>query len=293
MERRSILREEKDNKIAGFSEKELSIFGLTSIETKIILCLLERGLCGVSKISRVTSIPHTSIHSAIRRLREQGFVRRVSKGYASIWKVVSLEKIRKNLNKALKPFGNSLSQVGLCEQDGLNVSDETHSRIFEGISSILKIYQWFFLNNYGGVVREVHGTESFRNMIKKVGKESMAYLNDIRVINRVYAEIILSKSSLEVYREYATVNRSWAVKLGKNNDVVYLASEEGLEKDLHIIIADNSAVIIDWERETLELIRLASTHKILGLFFQNLKASGELTGYFADLPYLFEEKGRS
>ncbi len=279
----------KDGETGDFSAERLKIFGLTDIEIKIVLCLLNVGPYGVSKISRVTDIPHTSIHSAIRRLKKQGLVRRVSCGYSSVWEVVGLEKIYKNIAHSLELFEHSPPQESLNEQTDANVSGETPFQVFKGVESVLRVYQWFFLNHYGEVVREVQDSESFKSLTTVLGKEMMVQLSDFKIINHTRSEIIVEEPFLDVFNTYAKINSLWFAKLKNSDFLIRTVSRKNLEKNVHMIIAHNSAIIIDWDSMTLELVKKSSLHKLLCVFFQNLNTVSEpLNQPYSG--YLFEEK---
>lgn len=282
-----------EGRVAGISEKELGIFGLTAVEAKIILCLLERGSLGVSKISRETDIPHTSVHSAIRRLQKQGLVRRLSKGYSSIWKVVGLEKIHPRVSKALKPFGSELSQEELEEYMGTIVPNETNFQTFRKIGPVLRAYQWFLLNHHGECVREIQGIGSFECEIQTLGKETMAQLSDFRVTNRIRTELIIVKSSLDTYPTYVATNKPWAVNVEKSNTSVYIVLDESLEQKTHTMITNNAAIIVNWKDVTLELVKTSDLLKLLNVLFENLKKNGEFFDYSAYIQHLIEERGKA
>jgi len=283
----------KIGKTAGISEKELSIFGLTSIEARIVLCLLERGHCGVSSISRAIDIPHTSVHSAIRRLGEQGFVRRVSKGYASVWKVVGLEKIRPKISKALKPFGSEFSKEELEEYVGAKASDREDFQVFREVEPILRVFQWFFLNHRGENVREIQGANSLKQSIHRLGGETTAQLSDFMVTNQIHTDLVMTQSSRDTYGEDVVADLRLATSLRNRIITSHLIPDEYFKQSTHTMIASNAAIIVNWDETTLELVKESNFLKLLTGLFENLKKNGQFFDYSAYIQHLIEERGKA
>jgi len=277
----------------GISEKELGIFGLTAIESKIVLCLLENGLTSVNKISRVTNIPHTSVHSALRRLGDQGLVRRVSKGYASIWEVVGLEKIRPKISKALKPFGSTLSTVDLDGYVDTNVSDRADFQVFRKTEPILRVIQWFFLNHRGKNVCEIQGINTLKHMIKKLGGETMAQLNDFMVTSQIHTDLIITQSSIEVSSKYVSTDLRLASSLKNRSITAYIAPDECFEQGIQTMVASDVAVIINWEEARLELIKDTNILKLLIGLFECAKKNGQFFDYSTYIQHLIEERRKA
>jgi len=259
---------------AGISEEELAIFGLTSAEAKIALGLIELGPTGVSKLSRETRLPHTTVHSAVRRLREQGLVRRVSKGYRSVWKVVRVESIRKKLNIALKPLEGDVTRETLGESLGVKVPETTEFFVFRGIDSLLRVYQWFFLNHRNDCVCGIQTAHSSESIYKKLNYETVAQLNDAVKTNKIIMDAILPESIMSFYRQNVAQNRRLASSIEGRTTSVHLIPDKLLSFNADMVIARDTAFLANWEEETLILIKNPDFITLLQNMFEFLKQAG-------------------
>lgn len=172
-------------KEAGISEEELEIFGVTDAEADLLIALLELGPTRVSRLAREADMSHTTAHSALRRLRDQGLVRRVSKGYASVWKAVQAPKIRKKIDEALKPFEFGISKEQLEHETGAKVAEHSDFFIFEGIESILKAFQWLFLNHRGERIECMQSPDALHMMEQKLREDQKMAMNEAILANNV------------------------------------------------------------------------------------------------------------
>jgi sugar-specific transcriptional regulator TrmB len=82
------------------TEKQLSYLGLKDTEMKIILSVSKMGK-PIAMISRHTSIPRTSIHYMIKKLKEKSYVFPVKIGKRIYWRS-NMPKIVRHLNNLNK-----------------------------------------------------------------------------------------------------------------------------------------------------------------------------------------------
>lgn len=175
----------KIGKEAGISEEELAIFGLTDAEAKLLLALLELGPTQVSKLAREADMSHTTAHSALRRLSEQGLVRRVSKGYSSVWEVVQADKVREKLQKALAPFELGISKEQVEIETGAKVLETGDFFIFDGLEDMLKALQWFYLNHRGQEIGHMCPESAQNQFHMKLDESQKMALNQAILTNLV------------------------------------------------------------------------------------------------------------
>ena len=275
------------------SEEELGIFGLSSAETKIIIGLIEQGPTGVSKLSRETGISHTTIHSALRRLRSQGLVNRVSKGYASVWDVVNVDKIRKRLNRALEPLEADVSRENVNKKLEFEPSNVKEFFTFQGVEALLKVYQWFFLNHRNNRVCGIQTTHSAETLYTKIAPELIAQINAVVNDNRVVVDAIMADSVKAFYERHMPQNRYIVRSMESRMASVHIIPDLFMDFNADMIISHDTAFIANWESETLILIKNPDLIKLLKNLFEFLRYAGKLFDQKDFIHKLIEEKRES
>jgi sugar-specific transcriptional regulator TrmB len=241
-------RVSKEGRVIDISHEELVIFGLTSAEGKILLGLLEQGPTRVSQLSRVTGLSHTTVHAAIRRLAEQGLVRRISKGYSSVWTAVRLEQVRERIKEALLPFSSGLSKEELEREIGVEVEERGEFFFFEGTQNMLQVYQWLLINHRNERFFALQTPLAAKLIQQKLTSAEISAIKDSIAENKVILSILLPVFNL-------------------NSDV---------------LVASDMAILANWEEDVLILVQ----NKYLVVLLQNVLRfsgfSGEIlasTGY--------------
>lgn len=267
---------EERQKVREISEEELAIFGLTEAEARVVIGLNELGPTRVSRLSRKVGIPHTTIHAALRRLKEQGLVRRVSRGYSSVWKVVSPEKIQKAFHRAFEPLGGDVTRENLEKNLGIEVAESPDFFVFKGVAALLKMYQWFFLNHRATVVRNIQTSRSLAAMQQKLDAETMAQLCDIPRTNRVSVDAVLGEEMEGLFRENIVQNNVFFKSILERNNSTTLLPGSFLTSNVDILMAKDTGFIANWENETLILIKNPDFTDFLYSLFGFLHHAGRL-----------------
>ncbi len=92
---------------------ELRAFDFTDAEEKIVETLSFMQNVSVSKLSRKADVPRTTVYSALLRLKERGFVRRVRKGQRSLWVRLFVLSLSLSLN-TVRNQNRSKTNLFIC-----------------------------------------------------------------------------------------------------------------------------------------------------------------------------------
>ena len=280
-----------EGEIQNILGSKLSIFGLTDIEAKIVRKLTKSGSMGVSRISRETNIPHTTIHSALRRLGKQGLVRRLSRGYFSVWAVTQAEEIQKRLDRAVHSIGSDVSRERLEKKLDIGIPETEEFLTIKGAHAMLKVYQWYFINHRNDRISNIQTTHSLETIYKKLDAESVAQLNDLVKENRIEIDIVFADGIKSFYQYVAVQNKRIAKSMEEKATSVYLIPDLFMDFNAEVIVSHDLAFVANWEYETLILIKNHDFVRLLQNLCAFLKHTGTLFNQKVFLQHLIEERG--
>ncbi|MBN1617819.1 ArsR family transcriptional regulator [Candidatus Dojkabacteria bacterium] len=135
-------------------QKYLESIGLSSVESKIYLKLLEVGSCSISEISRKTELPRTTVDRHLHRLSNKGLISKTVRKSTKLFtaetplklslllsdKAIELEDRLSNIKKKQKKLGSIVKNI----QKLLPESDESENlsiKYFEGVTGVQNTYK--------------------------------------------------------------------------------------------------------------------------------------------------------
>ncbi len=123
--------------------KIITDIGLSELEAKVYLAILQLGEATVLKISRVTEIKRTTIYHIIESLKQKGLVSEDVRGLKSFLIVEDPQKLSQLLNARAKTFEGILP-ILLAQYQTKNKTGDT--KIYTGTQAIRSVYD-DLLNN--------------------------------------------------------------------------------------------------------------------------------------------------
>lgn len=275
------------------SSDQLRVLGLTRAEEKVLDALLKGGTMSVTALSRFSRVPRTTIHAVLDRLHSRGLVRHVDSTYRSLWRVVGRSKLQNRLASGITYFDEHLSAQEISEKIGVNVSEKTQFLTFQGLDSLLKVYLWFFLNHHGQRLRGIQSNLSSETIVKKLGAEKTAQINDVVKTSRIIVEAILPESVVNLYRNIATKDLGLLKTVEGRTTAVHLVPDALLQFNADLLLGRDTAIFANWDEEVLVLIRNPEFTKMISNLYDLMAQMGKSFDQNAFVRGLVEESRKS
>jgi len=234
---------------------EWEILDFSEPEAKVVHALREKGPLSVSALARVAKLPRSTANYALRQLSERRLVRRVSKGYASVWRLVKPKKLERELEEAAEAFGIVDEKERIQEEAGVRVSETSEMLIYRGAQHILKVYANIFLHSGAKRVRAVQTASAAEEWMKRVTLPVTSELNEVIKKSGVIVEAVLPEDITDVYRRFAHHDSTWARSFEGRTQAIRLVPQEWLSGKAEFFIFGDRVVLTNWQDETLMLVR--------------------------------------
>lgn len=251
------------------TKDNLKVFGFSNAEAQILFVLDEAGPVTVSNLSRKGDIPRTTVYSALLRLKDRGFVRRVTKGQKK-WKIVQRSKLKRLVQENLNHFDSSADVAEKEEIVGGIDAEEVGITVYRGKRQIQKAYESMLDLSKAERVFAIQGNKSAELALKKLEKQ---YLFDFH------------KKFREAHIIMEGINGKFALDLFKGLDVSTLRSylnrmlitsilpDRYMDFDEDVLVFRETVVFINLNEEIVIIVRnkaLVEMFNHFAVFFQDM-----------------------
>ena len=174
----------------------LSLFGFNIREAAVLRALAGGQTESVSNLAKQSGQPRTSVHAVLQRLHDHGWVRKVSVGKRTHWRLVSPARIRRKI----ATFLESLEQTHTTHlpDSGVERIDlkEVGIKVFQGREQIQAAYVQFFQkpDQRLYVVQGHQFVIAYQSSV--FTKESELLLKQVMSSNNVIIEGVMAESNL-------------------------------------------------------------------------------------------------
>lgn len=157
------------------TEDNLKIFGFTEAESQVLLALFELGPVRVSALSRKADVPRTTAYSALLRLKERGFVRKISKGHFNRrWRITRISKLKHLVKQSIEEFDterdSSKKDEPLGIVEGIDAK-EVGIMVYRGKQQIEKAYETMLDLSKTERVFAIQGNKSAKSALELLDRQ--------------------------------------------------------------------------------------------------------------------------
>lgn len=266
---------------------EWRLFDFTDVEEKILIALLERGPTIVSKISCITDIPRTTIYSALLRLKDRGFVKKITKGQKK-WKINKLSKIKNLTKQGLNDF-EEYKQYGEEIVGGID-ANEIGVTVYRGKQQIEKAYEKMLNLSKAERVFAIQGNRSAKLVFKRLEKQYILDFHKKFKKAHIIMEGINGEETMNLFKNL-TINE---LKSHLNRMLIAtILPDQFMDFGLDIVVFRDIIIIINLDKELVIFIKnrdiVEMFHKFV-LFFQEYGRKINFNKYIWNI---IEEKQRA
>lgn len=264
------------NKCVSTQRSDLQILGLTDVEYQVFTAVcFERSLT-VTELALKAKVPRTSALPALNRLCERGLVRKVSLGKKTLWKKTNPEKLRRSISELAAQLAIE-SQLALLEQDVLvKISTQSEFMIIKGAKNILKFQEKGILENTGQRSYLIQGSKTGKVVERLNLSAEFTRLNALIKERGIITELLISEKTFRGYEIYMEKDDTWKHLMRERLFVLYVVGTDLLaDNAIDIIIYKNRVSVINWEEETLIVIKNQETVAVFHSWFELLATQAE------------------
>ncbi|MFM2424307.1 MAG: Sugar-specific transcriptional regulator TrmB [Candidatus Parcubacteria bacterium] len=255
---------------------DLQILGLTDVEYKVFITVSFVESLSVSELATKAKVPRTSALPALNRLCERGLVRKVSQGKKTLWKKTNPEKLRRSIIELTAQLAIE-SELALLEQEvSVKTSAQSEFMIIKGAKNILKFQEKGIRENTGQRSYLIQGSRTGKVVEQLNLVSEFSRLNSLIKERGLVTELLISEKTLRGYEVYMETDLEWKHSMRERLFLLYVVGADVLaDNAIDIIIYKNSVSIINWEEETLAVIKNQETVDVLYSWFNLLTTQAE------------------
>ena len=235
--------------------EEWYIFDFTTAEAKVVRALLKHGRQSVSALARNAAVPRSTVNYVLKNLQERKLVRRVSKGYASVWRLVKPEKIDGALEAAGETLGVTDTAREIESAIGVKISDETGVFVYRGMKDILEIYEHFLFGLKGKRIYVIETPSAVAGFAAKVPKQDALRFSAALSKQGLIIEAVFPEGIKDAYRAYVKDNSELPQALTGRHQAMRLVPDHLLPGTMELMIVGNTALVSNYWEEVLVVIQ--------------------------------------
>ena len=269
-------------------KENLRAFDLTDAEMQILLALAEPdvGSISVSALSRRADVPRTTVYSALVRLKDRGFVRRVHKGRRTIWKISSSDKIEHVVTEGLEHLG---VEADVYEEEIVGGIDavEIGITVYRGKRQILKAYEQMLKLSKAERVFAIQGNKSAEIMAKNLDKSYLLDFHNtfkrkqiiMEGFNGEYVFKLLKKLSIDELKSHAD-----RMLIGT------ILEDPFMDFDLDVLVMRDVILLVNIKTETVVMIKNRPIVDMIHKFCLLFQEYGRQINYNREIWKIIEQK---
>lgn len=271
-------------------EDDWDLFDFTNVEEKVLLALLEHGLITVSKLGRVADLPRTTVYSALLRIKDRGFVRRVTKGHSKKWKIVRSSKLKELMGGGFRGFDRESIHATQNEIIGGIDAKEIGIAVYRGKRQIQKAYENMLDLGKAGRVIAVQGNKSADIVLKRLGKQ---YLLDFHKKFKKAHIIMVAINGEHVLNVLKNLSKTELMSHLDRMLIGTVLPDKYMDYGLDMLIFRDTVLIIDTEKELVVFIKNQPIVDMLRSFCMFFQDNGRHVNFNREIWKIIEEKKRA
>lgn len=271
-------------------EDDWDLFDFTNVEEKVLLALLEHGLIAVSKLGRVADLPRTTVYSALLRIKDRGFVRRVTKGHSKKWKIVRSSKLKELMGGGFRGFDRESIHATQNEIIGGIDAKEIGIAVYRGKRQIQKAYENMLDLGKAGRVIAVQGNKSADIVLKRLGKQ---YLLDFHKKFKKAHIIMVAINGEHVLNVLKNLSKTELMSHLDRMLIGTVLPDKYMDYGLDMLIFRDTVLIIDTEKELVVFIKNQPIVDMLRSFCMFFQDNGRHVNFNREIWKIIEEKKRA
>lgn len=269
---------------------ELRAFDLTDAEAQILVALSESdiGSVSVSALSRKADVPRTTVYSALLRLKDRGFVRKVHKGHKTIWKLSESSKIEKIVHEGLEHFG---IEEGIAEEGYLDSIDagDVGIRVYKGKRQIMSAYGYILTLSRAERVFAIQGNKSGEKLLKNPNKQ---YILDFQAKFKKANVIMEGFRGEYVFKLLRKLSIEDLKSQAERMLISTIINDNFMDFGLDVVVMKDLVLIINVEKEIVMAIRNKAVVEMIHSFCLLFQEYGRQINYNREVWKIIEEKGK-
>ena len=271
------------------TKDDLKVFGFTDAEAQVLFVLDEAGPVTVSSLSRKGDIPRTTVYSTLLRLKDRGFVRRVTKGQ-KMWKIVRHSKLKRLVQENLNHFDSNTDVAKKEEIVGGIDAEEIGIIVYRGKRQIQRAYESMLDLNKAERVFAIQGNKSAELALKKLEKQYLFDFHDKFKKAHIIMEGINGELALTLFRELDVPT------LKSHLNRMLIASvlpDRYMDFDEDVLVFRETVIFINLDKEIVIFVRnkaLVEMFNHFAVFFQDM---GEKINMNKHILKIIEEKEKA
>ena len=234
--------------------EEWEVFDFTEAEAKVVQALIEKEALSVSALGRTADIPRSTTDDVLKRLKERNLVRRVSRGYTSVWRLAIPAYIKKRLAEAGHTLGVSTHTRAHTLPDSTfreEISDQSGLMLVRGIPGLLRLYEEMYSGHKHERVLFTQTTTAVSDIRKKVPTEDIKRINEIGKKHKGIIEMIATEGVQKEYRLLAKHDVKWAPSLIGRLAIMHIVPDEYLgDLPAEVTLFRDELLLTNWREET-------------------------------------------
>ncbi|MCH7597747.1 MarR family transcriptional regulator [Patescibacteria group bacterium] len=267
----------------------LKVFGFTDSEAQVLFVLDEVGPVTVSSLSRKGDIPRTTVYSALLRLKDRGFVRRVTKGQKK-WKVVRRSKLKRLVQENLNHFDSNTDTAKKEEIVGGIDAEEIGIMVYRGKRQIQRAYESMLDLSRTERVFAIQGNKSAELALKKLEKQYLFDFHKKFKRAHIIMEGINGKFALSLFRELDVPT----LKSHLNRMLVMaVLPDRYMDFNLDVLVFRETVVFINLDEEIVIFVRNKALVEMFNNFSRYFQDTGDKINLNRHIWEIIEEKKKA
>lgn len=271
--------------------EDWEVFDFTDAEAKILWVLVEQGAMRVSKISRESSVPRTTVFSALSRLKDRGFVRQMSKGHKKTWKVVRISRIENKVQEGVSHFEREKEPkaaedeiIGGVDTEGIGI------KVYKGKRQILRAYEQMLTLSKSERVFVIQGNRSAKRAIEGLEENYLFAFHEKFKKAHIIMEGISGEYILDLFRSLDTpMLKSHLSRML----VMAVLPDKYIDFSLDVLIMRKNVIFIDIEKEYVIFIQNSEMVEMFNRFAAYFQDTGEKVNLNRHIWKIIEEKEKT
>jgi len=237
----------------NWNNKELEMFGFTSIETRILESL--QTAKQLNEIAESIKIPRTTIAYSLKSLLKRGLVERVK--YGKRYRYISLNN--NELSSAIRHVLDEIDIENRLKKGArIKITPEDEFIIHVGSNEIVPAFTKIAFDNKGERIRGIQHHRSFNEQVSVVTPAQIAKFNNAIIENKIILEGILNENAYQSYFDEIKSNpkrfNEEITSLGGRMADYYIFPEGRFDYSSEIWIFKSTTMIINWrEKVAIEI----------------------------------------
>ena len=229
----------------------------------------------VTAVSKLAGAPRTSTLPALRRLSERGLVRKVNNKSKTLWKKTNPGKLRRSIANMLAVLEIEEQFEELEKEVAIKISTQSEFILIRGARNILRFQENSIKEHTKERAILAQGSKTSATVTKLNLLSEFSRLNTLIKEQGIVTELLVSDKTLAEYEVLMKKDSDWKASMGERLVVFYVVSNEMIaDNAIDITMYKNRVSVINWEEQTMVIIKNKETVTIFRNWFHILTTQG-------------------